>query len=189
MRAPSRARTTLVLATTAVIGLAACGGDDDAETTNGPVEIESAGDESGRIQLPGTAVGYWTLTAGLAEASGVEGVEAFVVTQAVFVVAAAFAVLGILRRRTWGTVLGIGLAVAVVVWRVLVMLAVVQQVGQSMDGGTYLSTVANLIGMGAIPALAGAVLLGLPLLRRPARPVDASGAGWHPESAATDPPN
>jgi len=52
---PWRARTALVLATTALIGLAACGGDDEATTSDGPVEVQSAGDESGRIQLPGSA--------------------------------------------------------------------------------------------------------------------------------------
>jgi hypothetical protein len=140
------------------------------------------------INLPGTAVGYWFLTAGLAEASGVEGTEAFVVAQAAFVIAAALAVLGILRRRTWGSVLGIGLALAVVVWRVLIMITLFQLTGQGLDMGTYVSVLANVIGMGAIPALAGAVLLGLPLLRRSPRPMDASGSGWRPESAAADRP-
>ena len=42
------------------------------------------------INLPGTAVGYWTLTAGIGEVGGVQGTQAFVLAQAAFVVAAAF---------------------------------------------------------------------------------------------------
>ena len=56
MPAGSRTRTSLALATVALLGLAACGGDDDdADTSDGAVEVQSTGDESGRIQLPGTA--------------------------------------------------------------------------------------------------------------------------------------
>ena len=55
MRAISHSRTSLVLATTALIALAACGEGDDADTTDGPVELQSAGDEAERIQLPGSA--------------------------------------------------------------------------------------------------------------------------------------
>ena len=68
------------------------------------------------VHLPGAIMGYWTLTAGLGDVRGVEGYQAFVAAQAAFVVAVAFAVVGILRRRAWGAILGIGLASARVVW-------------------------------------------------------------------------
>lgn len=56
MRATSRTRTSLALAATALIGLAACGGDDDdGDAKEGPVELQSAGAEAGRIELPGSA--------------------------------------------------------------------------------------------------------------------------------------
>ncbi len=73
------------------------------------------------VHLPGTVMGIWTLTAGLGDVRGVEGYQAFLVAQAAFVIGVAIAIVGILRRRPWGAILGIGLAVARVVWSGAVM--------------------------------------------------------------------
>ena len=134
------------------------------------------------IQLPGSVMGYWTLTAGLGDVSGVREQQAFVAGQAVFVVATAFAVVGILRRRTWGAVLGIGLGLTNALQAVIAMVNTFVVVGASMDGGTYLNFVASMIGLGAIPALAAVVLLAMPLWQT-TPPVDAARADWSGEPA------
>lgn len=118
------------------------------------------------VHLPGAVMGYWTLTAGLGDVQGVEGRQAFVVAQFAFVIGAAFAVGGILRRRIWGSVLGIGLALAQVVWAGLVLFETTSMFAEVMGSDAYLSVVSGLIGMDAIPALAAIALLAWPLVRR-----------------------
>ena len=54
------------------------------------------------VNVPGSVVGYFTLTAGLGDVRRIEAQQAFVVAQAAYAIGAAFAVAGILRRRTWG---------------------------------------------------------------------------------------
>jgi hypothetical protein len=116
------------------------------------------------VYLPGSVLGYWTLTAGLPELSGARGQQAYVVAQVVFVVAAALAVAGILRRRHWGAVLGIGLASAIVVLRVVMLVTTIQTFGGAINGDTYLAVTATSIGFEAVPALAALVLLLRPLI-------------------------
>jgi hypothetical protein len=48
-------RAPVALLALGSFALTACGGDDDAEVTAGPVELEDAGQEGGRVQLPGAA--------------------------------------------------------------------------------------------------------------------------------------
>jgi hypothetical protein len=127
------------------------------------------------VNLPGSVVGYWTLTAGLGDVRGLEAQQAFVVAQAAYVIAAGFAVGGILRRRTWGAVLGIGLAAAVAVSSAFNFAQITALYAESMSGDAYISTVASVIGMRMIPALAAIVLLLWPFMRQSARRVDASG--------------
>ena len=135
------------------------------------------------VDLPGVVMGYWTLTAGLGDVRGVEGDQAFVVAQAAFVVAAAFAVTGILRRRAWGAVLGIGLAASIVVRIGLVLFETTALYAVSMGGGTYFGVVSTLVGMQAIPALGIIALLGWPMIRRTTPPVGAADRDW-PAAAA-----
>jgi len=137
------------------------------------------------IHLPGAVMGYWNLTAGLGDVDGVREQQAYVAGQAVFVVAAAFAVVGILRRRTWGAVLGIGLALTHALSAVIAMINTLVVVGASADGGLYLNFVASTIGLNAIPALAAAALIAFPLWQ-PTPPVDAAPADWSGEPAAAD---
>lgn len=137
------------------------------------------------VHLPGAVLGYWNLTAGLGEVDGVREQQAYVVGQAVFVVGAAFAVVGILRRRTWGAVLGIGLALSHALSAVIATVNTFMVVGDSMDGGMYLNFVASTIGLGAVPGLVAAVLLTVPLWQT-TPPVDAARADWNGEPAAAD---
>ena len=130
------------------------------------------------VHLPGVAMVYWTLTAGLGDVRGVESHQAYVVAQGVFVIGAAFAVAGILRRRTWGSVLGIGLAAALVLWNVLVLVETTTLYGESMGSDAYYSVLTGLIGMQSVPALAAVALLAWPFARRPTPRVDATGHDW-----------
>ncbi|MEO7295362.1 MAG: hypothetical protein ABIZ57_04395 [Candidatus Limnocylindria bacterium] len=135
------------------------------------------------VNLPGVVTGYWTLTAGLGDVRGVEGDQTYVVAQVAFVVAAAFSVTGILRRRAWGAVLGIGLAASIVVWISLILFETTLLYAESMDGGTYFSLVSTLVGMQAIPALVIIALLAWPMIRRTTPPVGAADRDW-PTAAA-----
>ena len=129
----------------------------------------------GLVNLPGTVMGYWTLTAGLGDVRGVEGKQLFVVAQAAFVVAAALAVVGILRRRTWGSMVGIGLSAALAVWSGLILFETTTMYGESMGVDAYLSVVSGVIGMRAIPALVVIGLLAWPMVRRTTPRVGAAG--------------
>jgi hypothetical protein len=125
------------------------------------------------ISLPGSVSGYLQLTAGLGDLRGVQAQQAFLAAQAAFAVGAGFAVMGILRRRTWGSVLGIGLALTLVVSSTLNLANITATMAESMSADAYWSTVASLIGMQAIPALAAAALLLWPLLRPAARQLES----------------
>lgn len=138
------------------------------------------------VHLPGAIMGYWSLTAGLGDVRGVEGYQAFVVAQAAFVVAVAFAVVGILRRRAWGAILGIGLASARVVWCGAILYETLMMLANAMGDDAYLDLAISLIGLQAIPALAAIALLAWPLLRR-TTPREGSDADWPAAGAPADP--
>lgn len=135
------------------------------------------------VHLPGTVIGTWTLTAGLGDVRGVEGYQAFLVAQVAFVIGVAFAIVGILRRRPWGAILGIGLAVARVVWSGAVLYETLVMFGDSIGNELYLDFVTSLIGLQAIPALVVITLLAWPLVRRTTPRADASDAVWTANSA------
>ena len=120
----------------------------------------------GLFQLPGALMGYLNLIAGLGDVSGDEAQQAYVAALALFAIGAAFAVVGILRRRTWGAVLGMGLAAAVVVMIAIVMIQTISMVGSAIGDDAYLSFALGSVGQRAIPALAAIVLLAWPFLRR-----------------------
>ena len=125
------------------------------------------------VHLPGSARGYWLLTAGLGDWRGLQAQQAFLVAQAAFAIGAGFAVVGILRRRTWGAVLGIGLASATVLSSILSFANIMATIAESMSADAYWATVVSILGLRAIPALAAALLLLWPLVRRTARRIDA----------------
>jgi hypothetical protein len=132
------------------------------------------------VNFPGSVMGYWSLTAGLGDARGVEAQQAFVIAQGVYVAGASSAVVGILRRRTWGIVLGIGLAAALTVWTALNTVWLFVSFGESMSPDSYLGIVTSTIGLGVVPALVAIGLLAWPLARhttaRPTTP--SSGRDW-----------
>lgn len=118
------------------------------------------------VDLPGSIGSYGNLTAGIADTRGLEAYQAFIAGSAVFVLAAALAVIGILRRRPWGIVLGIGLAASRVAWAVLVLLDPAANWG---DMPEPMLLITNLIALRAGPAAAAIALLAWPLWRdRPA---------------------
>jgi hypothetical protein len=138
-----------------------------AEHVAGAVLIGLFGWES-LFQLPGAWMSYVSLTAGLGDVSGDEPQQAYVAALALFGIGSAFAVVGILRRWTWGAVLGIGLAAAVVVMTSLSMVQAISMFGDALGDDAYLSFALGSIGQRAIPALAAIALLAWPLVRRPA---------------------
>ena len=140
------------------------------------------------VTLPGSVIGYLTLTAGLGDVRGVEGQQAFVVAQGVYVAAAAAAIVGILRRRTWGFVLGIGLAAALAVWTLLNTIWTFVSFGESMGPDSYMSIVATTIGLRVVPAMVAIGLLAWPLVRHttPRSTVPDSDGDWT-ASTAPDP--
>jgi len=117
--------------------------------------------------LPGTIMGYWALTAGLPDVDGIEAQQVYVVGQIVFIVAGGLAIVGILRRASWGAVLGIGLAIAQLIWHLAVLYQTLSLYGDSFGDDVYLDLVLSLIGAQAVPALAAVVLLAWPLLKGP----------------------
>lgn len=117
------------------------------------------------IELPGIVAGYWNLTAGLGDVDGLEDRQLFVIGQAVFVVASAVAVAGILRRERWGAVLGIGLAAAQLVWWASVLYQSLAQFGDSMSGETITDLLLSDIGGRIVPALLTIGLLAWPFRR------------------------
>ena len=138
------------------------------------------------VRLPGTVMGYWSLTAGLGDVRGIEGYQVFVVAQAAFVIGAAFAIVGILRRRLWGAVLGIGLAVTRVVWSGAVLYEALSTFGDSMSNDVYLDFVTSVIGLQAVPAVVVIALLAWPLVRRTTPRAEASDAQWPAGSAPVE---
>jgi hypothetical protein len=130
------------------------------------------------VHLPGTVMGYWSLTAGLGDVRGLDGYQVFVVAQVAFVIGAAFAIVGILRRRAWGAILGIGLAVARGVWSGAVLYETLSMFGDEVGNDLYLDFVTSVIGLQAIPALVVVALLAWPLVRRTAPGAEATEAQW-----------
>jgi len=117
------------------------------------------------LGLPEAVKGYSLLSAGLGDLRDLQPQQAFLAAQAAFAIGTGFAVVGVLRRRTWGAVLGIGLAVSLVVASVLSFATVTATMAESMDPDTYWSFVVSIFGLRAIPALAAAALLLWPIVR------------------------
>jgi hypothetical protein len=117
------------------------------------------------IGLPGSVSGYLLLTSGLGDWRGTQAQQALIAAQAAFAIGAGLAVIGILSRRTWGSVLGIGLALTLVVSSTLNLAHITATLAESMTSDAYWSTVVSLIGVQAIPALAAAALILWPLTR------------------------
>lgn len=134
------------------------------------------------VDLPGLLTGYWAASAGIGTVPGLEGPQAFVVAEVAFIVAVAFAVAGILRRRAWGTVLGIALATAIVAWSLVQLAANLQVIGGAATDELFLSLATNAIGLRIVPALVALICLAAPLRRTLMPPAEPAPA-WRGEPA------
>ena len=117
------------------------------------------------IQLPGTVMGFWSLTAGITDPSGVTGRQLHVIGQAIFVVNAALAIVGIVRRALWGVVLGIGSSAAMVLWNALLLYETMRLNAESVGAGDYFGAVLPVTALQMVPALVAIGLLVSPLRR------------------------
>jgi hypothetical protein len=140
------------------------------------------------LGLPSAVSGYQILSAGLDDVPELRGQLAFLIAQAAFAIGAAVAVIGIVRRRTWGTVLGIGLALSIVVASVLQLAHITATFADSMTADAYWSVVVvSIVGLRAIPALAAVALLIWPFMRPSMRGVDGAGDEVPDASAQVSP--
>lgn len=126
------------------------------------------------VGLPGVVTGYMALTAGLGDWRGLQAEQAFLAAQAAFAAGAAFAVVGILRRHTWGAVLGIGLAASMVVSSTLNIANITATMAESMGSDIYWNFIVSIFGLQVIPALVAVVLLLLPFARSTTPEIDAA---------------
>ena len=119
------------------------------------------------VYLPSTIDLYTTGVAGIPDPAGVEAYQVFVVASVAFVLAAALATYGILRRRPWGVVLGIGVAATRAAMSVA---STINLFSFNLDlfgpeGLAY--NAATLLALNGLPAVVGVVLLLWPLVRGP----------------------
>ena len=109
----------------------------------------------------------------------------------VFVVGTVIAIVGILRRRTWGAVLGIGLAATQVLGGAAALIQLATFEAEAVGETIYLEFIAPTIVMDSIPLLVAIGLLLWPLRRRSSAtdgggPEPADSRTWQPTPA--DPP-
>jgi hypothetical protein len=108
-----------------------------------------------------------------------------VVAACVFVAASAVAVVAILRRRPWGSVLGIGLCVAHI-GTSLVGIASMLSLMANMGGDPNLTWYTISFALSAVPAIVGIMLLARPLIGSDPAPTVATGYGEHADSEVRD---
>ena len=118
----------------------------------------------GLVHLPGTIQFYTTGVAGIPDPAGVEAYQVFVVASAAFVIAAVLAVYGIPRHRSWGIVLGIGVAGTRALVAVASSVNLFAINGDPFGPDALAWNVLILIAERVVPALAAIVLLVWPLL-------------------------
>jgi hypothetical protein len=145
----------------------------------------------GLTLLPGMFDFYLTATAGIDDLGSVLlGQRAYLIVASAVVVGSAIAIAGILRRRPWGPVLGIGLAAAHVIGSAATVInAALLESGAEVAGGEgYFALVAPTLLLGAVPPIVAIGLLVWPMIRRPSDadvpPTDrVASPGWDPRSA------
>ena len=132
------------------------------------------------IYLPGTLQAYFATVAGIPNPAGVADQQAFLAASAVFAVAAVLAVVGILRRRPWAIVLGIGLAATRAAMSLAAAVSFLTY-AENFEPDQFGQLLATSLAQNAVPALVATGLLLWPLLRGstteapPVRTVDWSG--------------
>ena len=117
------------------------------------------------VYLPSTIQAYTTRVAGIPDPAGVEGNWAFVIASIAFVAAAALAVYGILRRRPWGVVLGIGVAATRAALSVAGAVNLLSLGVDAFGPEGLASNVATALALNTLPALVAIALLLWPLVR------------------------
>jgi len=137
------------------------------------------------VNLPGTVLQYFTTFAGIGVPTGESAYEAYVVAACVFVAASAVAVVAILRRRPWGSVLGIGLCVAHIGTSLVGIASMLSLMG-NLGGDPNLTWYTISFALSAVPAIVGIVLLAGPLLGQDRAPVVAAGYRGDPDSEVRD---
>lgn len=118
------------------------------------------------VYLPGTAQVYFNTIAGIPNAPGVADQQAFLVASAVFAVATVLAMVGIVRLRPWGTVLGIGLAATRLATSVAAAVNMLS-LAESMDPTNFGQLLWTTLSLNALPPLVAIGLLLWPLRRGP----------------------
>ena len=133
------------------------------------------------VYLPGTAQAYFDTVAGIPNTPGVADQQAFLVASAVFAVATALAVVGIVRLRPWGIVLGVSLAATRFATSVAAALNLLS-FAESFDPADFGQLLGTTLALNALPPLVALGLLLWPLRRGPsteAPPVEA--VEWTPD--------
>ena len=116
------------------------------------------------IQLPPSIAQFAMIGAGLG--GQFFSAEQIAVAAGVGLTVAAFAAtFGILRRRPWGVVLGIGVAVAAVATAILGTISMVAMLGTTGGLEDQLMWFVASVGLRGVPAIVALVLLAWPLLR------------------------
>lgn len=144
--------------------------------------------------LPGFLDAYLTATAGIGPedlGGALLGQQSYLIVATAAIVGSVVAIVGILRRRMWGAVLGIGMSAAYVIGSVagLVNLAILESESVIAPGGGYLAMVAPELLLGAVPSVVAIGLLVWPLVRRLSGadepPADRfASPEWDPRSAS-----
>ncbi len=132
------------------------------------------------VYLPGVIQTYAIGVAGIPDPSNVEAYQAFMVASVAFVIAAALAIYGVVRRRPWGVALGVGVAGTRLVTALVSTANLLTLNGEFFGPDALGWNAAMFVAERALPAVAAIVLLLWPLVSRstvdapPAETVD-----WH----------
>jgi hypothetical protein len=147
-------------------------------------------------QLSGLIATYLTATAGFDDLGSVLLAQrVFLIVGVAFVMGIAIAIVGILRRQTWGAVLGIGLAASHVLGSVATVanLAILESGTELFGGGGYFAFIAPTLLMGAVPSIVAIGLIAWPMISRSpgATPERSESAAteWHSRTTPVDPVN
>ena len=118
------------------------------------------------LMLPSTVLQFASLSPEIGGPTDQSANQAWMAAAIVHIVAALIAVVAILRRRPWGTVLGIGVAVANVGINAIGTISMLGFVDEFSQTDITFRVYAATNALSAVPALAAIVLLLAPLLRR-----------------------
>lgn len=121
------------------------------------------------LTLPSTLLQFSSGSPEMGGSTGQEALQAWVAAACTHVVAAPIAVVAILRRNVWGTVLGIGVAVANIGISVIGTISMLGMAAEYSQADRTFLVYAATNALGAVPALVAIGLLLAPLQRGQAR--------------------